>query len=260
MPSPFPGMNPYLEHPSGWPGFHNSWIAAAREALVPQVVPRYYVEIQQDVYLSDATDPGDEGGLVGYPDIGVGPDRGGAVATSGTLTVSAPARVTVPPPAELLRMSYMEVRDADSNELVTVIELLSPSNKAGEDRQAYLRKWRRFMESRVHFVEVDLLRGGQPTPWGHRPPSDYSVTVSRWEARPTADHWPIRLRERLPVIPIPLREGDPEPTLDLQTLLHRVYDAAGYQYRVYRRTPEPPLAPPDDAWAVEIDRAATPTA
>ncbi len=173
--------------------------------------------------------------------------------------MTAPARVTVPPPVELLRMSYMEIRDADSEDLVTVIELLSPSNKVGDDHRAYIGKWQRFMESRVHFVEIDLLRGGQPTPWGHRPPSDYSVTVSRWEARPTADRWPIRLRERLPVIPIPLRDGDPEPTLDLQSLLHKVYDAAGYQYRVYRRPPQPLLSPPDDAWAADLARAATPT-
>jgi hypothetical protein len=252
MPSPFPGMNPYLEHPNGWAGFHNRMIAAYADALTPQVVPRYYV------YLSDATDPGDGGKLFSYPDIGIGPDRGGTVATAGTLTVTAPARVTVPPPVELLRMSYMEIRDADSEELVTVIELLSPSNKVGDDSRAYLHKWQAFMESRVHFVEIDLLRGGRPTPWGHRPPSDYSVTVSRWEARPTADRWPIRLRDRLPVIPVPLRDGDPEATLDLQALLHRVYDAAGYQYRVYRRPPEPPLAPPDDGWAADLARSATP--
>ncbi len=87
MPSPFPGMNPYLEHPSGWAGFHNRLIAAAADALMPQVVPRYYVDLQKDV--SDATDPGDKGRLLGYPDIGIGPGRGGAVATSGTLTVTA---------------------------------------------------------------------------------------------------------------------------------------------------------------------------
>ena len=201
MPSPFPGMNPDLEHPKGWAGFHNRLIAAAADSLVPQVVPRYYVDLQRDVYLSDATDPGDSGRLLGYPDIGL--DRGGRAATSGTLTVTAPARVTIPPPVELLRMSYMEIRDADSEDLVTVIELLSPSNKVGDDRRAYLRKWQRFMESRVHFVEIDLLRGGQRTPWEHRPECEYAVTVSRWEARPTADYWPIRLRERLPVIPIP---------------------------------------------------------
>ncbi len=254
MPSPFPGMNPYLEHPNGWAGFHISYLSALRDALVPQVVPRYYVDLQKGAYISDATDPGDGGELFSYPDIGIGPDRGGAVATSGTLTVTAPARVTIPPPVELLRMSYMEIRDADSEDLVTVIELLSPSNKVGDDHRAYRRKWQRFMESRVHFVEIDLLRGGHRTPWGHRPECEYAVTVSRWEARPTADYWPIRLRERLPVIPIPLREDDAEPTLDLQTLLHKVYDAAGYQYRVYRRPPDPPLSAEDQAWADELLR------
>ena len=248
MPSPFPGMNPYLEHPFVWADFHDSWITAVRDALVPQVVPRYYVGIQQAIHLRDATDPGDAGELLGYPDLAVTP--GLDISTGGgTLTVTAPARVMVPPTHNLLRMSYMEIRDTEFNDLIAVIELLSPSNKGGSDRRAYLDKWQAVMESRTHFIEIDLLRAGPPTPWLNRPASDYSVTVSRWEARPVAERWPIQLRERLPIIPVPLRGEDPEPTLDLQAILHRVYDAGAYQYRLYRRQPDPPLSADDQAWA-----------
>ena len=81
------------------------------------------------------------------------------------------------------------------------------------------------------------------------PACDYSVAISRVAHRPTVDFWPIRLRDRLPVIPIPLRPGEAEPLIDLQALLHRVYDAAAYQLHIYRHTVTPALDPAD-AWEI----------
>jgi hypothetical protein len=82
-----------------------------------------------------------------------------------------------------------------------------------------------------------------------RPDCTYSVMVSRAEDRPDAAFWPIGLRDKLPVIPIPLRSPHPHASLDLQALLHRVYDAAGYQLYIYEGTPSPGLAPDDVAWS-----------
>jgi hypothetical protein len=73
--------------------------------------------------------------------------------------------------------------------------------------------------------------------------------VSRFERRPKAGFWPIGLRDRLPEIPIPLRHGDADARLDLQQVLHRIYDAAGYEYHIYTGPPEPPLSADDAAWA-----------
>ena len=105
---------------------------------------------------------------------------------------------------------------------------------------------------RAHFIEIDLLRGGPRMPWLDLPECDYCVVVSRAERRPKAGVWPIRLRDRLPVIPVPLREGDPDARLDLQELLHRIYDAAGYAYDIYSGSPEPPLSPDETAWAEAV--------
>lgn len=89
-------------------------------------------------------------------------------------------------------------------------------------------------------------------PWLDMPPCDYCVVVSRHERRPKAGFWPIGLRDRLPEIPIPLRDNDPNARLDLQQLLHRIYDTAGYAYRIYSGPPEPPLAAEDAAWAAQF--------
>jgi hypothetical protein len=101
----------------------------------------------------------------------------------------------------------------------------------------------------AQLVEIELLRGGEPLPAPDRPDYDDSALVSRAETRPEAEYWPIRLREPLPVVPIPLRGPDRDATLDLQSLLHAVYDAGRYGRYAYESRPNPPLRPADDAWA-----------
>jgi hypothetical protein len=128
--------------------------------------------------------------------------------------------------------------------------LLSPSNKyAGPDRERYLAKARKLHQSWVHFVEIDLLCGGPRMPWLDMPACDYCAVVSRYERRPKAEFWPIQLRDRLPEIPIPLRHGDADARLDLQQVLDRIYDAAGYVYHNYAGPPEPAVSAADAAWA-----------
>jgi hypothetical protein len=105
------------------------------------------------------------------------------------------------------------------------------------------------LKSAAHFVEIDLLRGGRPMPVERRPRCDYSVMVSRAEARPWAGFWPVRLRQRLPIIPIPLLTGDPDAPIDLQEILHHVYDATGYEDFLYASQPDPLLSSKDAAWA-----------
>jgi hypothetical protein len=141
--------------------------------------------------------------------------------------------------------------------VVTTIELLSPSNKApGPDRNAYRAKVRRVLASRANLVEIDLLRGGPRMPWGNLPACDYYAVVSRAETRPDADVWPVHLREPLPRVPVPFRPVEPGATIDLQALLHRAYDSAGYGYYIYHGEPEPPLAPADAAWVAQFLPAA----
>jgi hypothetical protein len=167
--------------------------------------------------------------------------------------LEAPAEVGVPA-VDVETHSFLEVRDRDNHQLVTVVELLSPTNKyAGPDREQYLAKARQLLRNWVHFVEIDLLRGGPRMPWLDMPECDYCVVVSRFEERSKkAGFWPIRLRDRLPEIPIPLRRGDTDARLDLQQVLHRIYDAAGYAYYIYSGPPEPLLSAEDTTWAQQF--------
>jgi hypothetical protein len=225
-------MDPYLEQERAWSDFHESFMPAARDALAAQVRPHFIAKINEHLFIHEL--PEDARRFVG------------------AAAVQAPARVRLPA-VNTERLSFIEIRDRDDWQLVTVIELLSPSNKyAGPDREQYLAKRRQLPASAVHFVEIDLLRGGPRMPMEDLPECDYCVLVSRVETRPVADLWPIRLRERLPEVRVPLRPPHADARLDLQQVLQRVYDAAGYEDYIYRGQPQPQLNPEDAAWAQQI--------
>ena len=155
--------------------------------------------------------------------------------------------------AEVERLPYLEIRDRRGREVVTVVELLSPSNKrSGPDRESYVAKRGELLAGPTHLVEIDLLRAGQPMPMDRRPRCFYSILVSRPRDRPRAGFWPIALRERLPEFGVPLRAPSPDARVDLQEILHRVYDAWGYEDFLYDGVPDPPLDPEDAEWAAGL--------
>lgn len=257
MPSPFPGMNPYLEHPHVWEDFHYTFIPYARSALAVEVGPAYYVMVEQRLYLHEAEEK--DRALIGVADVGVSrlPPASGPAPGPATATVSAPARVRLPRLSKK-RVGYLAVYDRDGRQVVTVVELLSPSNKAaGADRENFLAKRRELLSGGVNYVEIDLLRGGRRLPLTGLPPCDYYALVSRPAERPEADVWPVHLHEPLPTVPIPLRPGDREAPLNLQAVLHRVYDEAKYARSIYGDPPHPQLSAENAAWAEAIARAAT---
>jgi len=227
MPSPFPGMNPYIEQDDVWHDFHARFLPAAAEAIGSQVQPDYIVKIDEHVYVHEL--PSEPRRLLGRADLSVEHE------------------------------TFIEIRDRRSRELVCVVELLSPSNKRpGSNREQYLAKRRQILNSPAHLVEIDLLRDGEPMPSEDRPPCTYSIMVSRAIDRPEAGFWSIGLRDRLPSIPIPLRPPHTNAWLDIQALLHRVYDAAGYQLYIYEGTPSPGLSQDDIAWSRQFIPAPTP--
>lgn len=253
MPSPFPGMNPYLERPGMWSDFHESFLVKLRTHLAPQVHPRYFVRIQEHLYFHELPDP--VARLRGYADLGVSDDPA-PVATAAPPRLAAPTRIELTTPIEEESVSVLEVIDSERERVVTVLELLSRSNKyAGSDREQYLAKRQRLFRAGVNYVEIDLLRGG-PRTVPDLPPCDYYVMVVRPLEWPGADIWPFRLADPLPVIPVPLRPGEPEPTLDLKATLDAVYDEAQYEYLAYRRPPEPALTAEHAAWAAGFVPAA----
>ncbi len=251
MPSPFPGMDPYLEQEDARNDFHGRFIPLVATLLGGQLRPRYLVKIDEHVYVHERTAGSRR--LAGRADISVGCGsrkavRRPAVAAAAGL-LEAPVTVRLPA-VDRERLSFVEIRDRRNRELVAVVELLSPANKRpGPDREQYLARRMRILNGPVHLVEIDLLRGGLPMPAEGRPRCSYSVLVSRAERRLDAGYWPISLRERLPEIPVPIRDPDPDARLDLQAVLDRIYDDAGYADYIYEGRPRPPLGRKDADWA-----------
>ena len=248
MPSPFPGVDPYLEHPELWPDVHNGLIAALRDELSPRIRPNYYVALEERTYLEE---PG-ELVLVGRPDLAV-VERDGGRTERVSKQGPTPAMVEVELPiGAQVRETFLEVRTTSGGDVVTVVELLSPANKrSGTGRRIYLEKRELVLSTRTSLVELDLLRAGDPMPTLGAPVrSDYSILVSRGYRRPKADLIPFSVRDPIPPFPLPLRRGEAELTVDLGRVLHALYDRASYDLRIdYEREPVPALAPEDAEWA-----------
>jgi hypothetical protein len=249
MPSPFPGMNPYLEQQEVWHDFHERLIPALADTLAEQAGSHYVVKIDDHIYVHELA--AERRHLLGRADLAVA-HSGPAAGDIAAAVSEAPALVWLPS-VDVESHSFLEIRDRRNRELITVLEVLSPSNKRpGPDREQYIGKRSQLLHSTAHFVEIDLLRGGERMPVLALPTCDYYVLVSRYSDRPRAGLWPIGLRDRLPSVSIPLRAPDPDARIDLQAILHRVYDAARYGNYIYDGTPEPPLGPDHAIWAASF--------
>ncbi len=131
-----------------------------------------------------------------------------------------------------IRESFMEIIDVKSRDVVAVIEVLSPANKVPESsgRKSFEDKRRVVMNSTIHRVEIDLLRGNRLVHVPKKPDSyEYVVHVSKEDERPRCRLYPIRLSQRLPVVPIPLKPEDSDARLDLQAVLDAAFDRAGFR-------------------------------
>lgn len=254
MPCPFPGMDPFIEG-QRWKGFYTRFTTVLGDMLMPQVRPRYVVEVQEYVYLAREDDAPER--LI-EPDVAL-VETGSQPAAilrspSRTASLIAPVIHTVPVPKRY-RQAFLSIWNRRSQNVVTVIEVLSPTNKkTGEERNEYLVKRTNVFCTPAHLVEIDLLRGGQRLPT--REPleaADFFAFVCRKERLPQVEVFPWTLRQPLPVIPIPLAGDDPDVSLDLQAAFTTTYDRAGYDYALdYRGDVEPPLEPSTADWVRSI--------
>ncbi len=245
MPSPFPGMDPFIES-QRWSDFHAAFITFLRACLFPKVLPSYFVDIEESVYLLQDEEP--ERLMV--PDISVGETGEWTGGSDGDVAVLAvPVTLTLPQP-RVIRNKSLAVRSLKNREIVTVIEVLSPWNKTGDGRVQYLEKRDALLSSTAHLVELDLLRGGKRLPTKEKqPPGDYYAFVSRRRKRPKTEVYAWSCRHSLPTIPIPLARGDADVTLELQAAFDETYDRAGYKYSMnYQAEVSPPLRDEDQAW------------
>jgi hypothetical protein len=251
-------MDPYLEDPAIWPGVHNKLAGEMEAALNLLLLPAYYADIEERVYISDEEDPGRRAII---PDVRVLPTGGGTrvkrttpTGAGGTM-VCEPVEITTLLDDEI-HEPFVKVIERNSREVVTVIEILSPTNKVAgsRGREQYTQKRADVLRSGARWIEIDLLREGEAVVARERyPESEYTVHVSRVNRRPKGTVWPIRLQQQLPSSPIPLTGTDPDVELDLQKVFTAVYDRGAYAFKVdYRQDPVPPLTPGLAKWANKL--------
>lgn len=252
MPSPFPGMDPYLEDPAIWSGFHHTFLTALQERLAPVVRPKYFVRVEERVYISGEDDPAHR--LI-VPDL-----RVIEAEREGVLAASSSAAATPIPVAEPLEQEVhehrLEIIDRIDRSIVTVIELLSPTNKVSNSvgRASFLQKRRAVLASAAHWMEIDFLREGLRTVnLAASSDAEYQVYLSRAGGKREGLVWPILLSQRLPTVSVPLRPHDQDVTLDLQDAFAHVYDIGGYDLDIdYTGDPVTPLTPEQARWARDL--------
>jgi hypothetical protein len=253
--NPFPGMNPYLEGR----GHVHLMLAAYSVDVLQERLPdelraraeeRVFIEsfqerrwVRPDVYVVEERRGGS----------GVQPSAGGGVAVAEPLIF--PIR------DEEVTEKYVTIIDARSGGQVVTIEFISPSNKrkGGPGRKLFVQKQAEAMDAGVNLVEIDLNRHGKSVSLASKyVPAEctatYHTSIWRGDSPFHVAYYPMPLRARLPVIPIPLRPTDPDATLDLQALIDMVYTRGRYDDIDYSREPEPPLTGEDEAWLSELLR------
>jgi len=252
MPSPFPGMDPYLEG-RGRMSFHAAFCVEIARIISPMLRPRYVARATRRSIMdtSDNLAITTSGNIV-YPDVAV-IERSPVPlpTTSGSSTILEPTHQAVTQMPEMVPQYSVEIRDVEERSLVTLIELLSPANKRGRGYDEYVEKRTQILLSRSHLLELDLLRNGKRVPMEEElPNAPYFAFLSRWQQRPLIDMWAINLERPLPKIPIPLLPGDDEVALDLQAALTEVYDSLNYDLELdYANPPDVPLKDEAAKWA-----------
>src|SRR5438270_2946334 len=216
MPSPFPGMDPFLEQEKVWPGFQHQFVGSLFQILLPNLVDRYRARVGQRVYHTEM-----------------------------------PLFTSVI--REEHCEEFIEVRNRSDGRLVTVVDMVSPANKTNsQGRHAYLEKRREARMQNASLVEIDLVLQGQPMLDYSRdglPPWDYAVTVTRSTQPERYEIYTTTLQKRLPSFKLPLASDDRETVLHLHTAFTRCYEQGGFAAKIdYKRDPAAPLSEANRHW------------
>jgi hypothetical protein len=243
-------MDPYLEG-SQWTSVHMELCAEIARQLAPKLRPKYVARMARRFVLETpqqvAVTTQDR-----YPNVSVTPATSSMLAPASGGVATAPLLLETIMPEAVPHIT-VEIRDTENRQLVTAIEVLSPTNKRGEGYEEYLAKRQRILLSPTHLLEIDLLRQGKRVPMRQALPSaPYFVFLSRFPQRPRTETWPIVLDEPLPTVPVPLLNGDPDVFLNLQEAFSTIYDLFGYDLLIdYSRPPDFPLSEEVRPWVEE---------
>lgn len=222
MPSPFPGMDPYLEHPKLWPAFQHQLLACLYQILLPGLVDRYRARVGTRSYVSEM-----------------------------------PLFTSII--RDEYTEEFIEIRTRTDNRLVTLLEVVGPANKTTPaGRQAYLDKRKEAVAQKAGVVEIDLVMQGRPTLTYSRdglPEFDHAVSVTRATAPDRYEIYTATLQKRLPKFKLPLAPDDRDALLDLQAAFARAYDLGGFASLIDYKSPPPadvPLTDAHGAWINEL--------
>ena len=219
----------------------------------PILRPKYRMSMEQRVYTQNNDDHSLE--LVGIPDNVVFTPSSNPSETSSHVAVAPPKveplTVSIPQP-ETVKEWYLQVKNVEIQEVVTVIEILSPKNKkVGEGRNKYLKKREQVLMSLTHLIEIDLLKKGEIMPMNidDTIKSDYRIIISRSDRRPQAELYAFNLAQEIPSIPLPLKPEDEAPLIPLQELLHSIYEKVSYDLAInYQKQPLEDLSENEQLW------------
>lgn len=263
MPSPFPGMDPYIEALERWPGFHHAFLVRCADQLNARLPDDYVATLGERIEMVEEQDFNKR--IRGYgPDVTVAHDEGASRGREAPSAQSSSAVATMEPQTlaqdiefyDLPKQIFIEVTHLPDERVVTDIELLSPSNKTAgsSDRVAYLAKRRNLIVHEVNVVELDLLLGGarhqlrEPLPGG-----DYYALVTKGPRWYECDVYAWTVRDPLPTIPVPLRERESAVGLDLAAAFTATYDDGRYPRLLRYRNAVPPLrSQADRDWALDL--------
>jgi hypothetical protein len=233
----FPGMDPFIEEQRPWQEFHNALVSRIWEELSRLLAPQY--NVVSESYVS----------LQLRPDVSVWRGRPDAepLETSSLPTADATRTIT-PTIYEVDDQLRIEIRGADGR-LVTVVELLSPSNK-DQHRSRYLANRDAVLSSDASLVEIDLLLHGKRTEPDFIKQGYVMLVARSHPDRPhSGDVYEFTLQDAIPVIPVPLTNGDPDVPLNLPELVKNLYIAARYRLQLdYSREISATLLPQTRAW------------
>ena len=215
MPSPLPGMDPYLEDAALWSAFHHLFVTCIYQILAPGLTDRYRACLLRRSY-----------------------------------NVGEPPEASV---EEIRHEDFVEVRQCDDGRLVTLIDVVSPANKTtAPGRAAYLATRGEAHAAGASLVEIDVVLQGTPTLEYSRdglPAWDYAVTVTRSTKADRYEIYTATLQKRLPRFRVPLAVDDRDTVLDTHTAFTRCYDQGGFAAKIdYKREPHVPLDEEDRRW------------
>lgn len=216
MPSPFPGMDPFLEDDKVWPAFQHHLTASLYQILLPNLIDRYRARIGQRQYATE-----------------------------------------MPLFTSVIREEhceeFIEVRQRNDNRLVTLIEVVSPTNKTtAVGRDAYHERRREARSQSASIVEIDLVLQGKPMLDYSReglPEWHYAVTVTRAMQPERHEIYTATLQKRLPRFKLPLALDDRDTVMDLQAAFTRSFDQGGFGAQLdYQSGPKSVAEDADRRW------------